>query len=77
MRDLEFKHSVVDYFNNHQSTIRETAKHFGISKSCVHVYLTKIFPNPVSTEILEKNKAERHIRGGNATRQMYLSKKRS
>lgn len=77
MRDLEFKHSVVDYFNNHQSTVRETAKHFGISKSCVYVYLTKILPNSVSTKILEKNKAERHIRGGNATKLKYLSKKRS
>ena len=77
MRDLEFKRLVVDYFNTYQSTVRETTKHFGISKSCVYIYLTKVFPNSVSTQILEKNKTERHIRGGNATKLKYLSKKRS
>ena len=77
MRTLEFKRSIVDYFNSNQSTVRETAKHFGISKSCVYVYLTELFPNPVSEAILMKNKAERHIRGGNATKLKYQLRKKS
>lgn len=71
MRNLEFVQNVVDYFNKHQSTVRKTAKHFNISKSAVHFYLTEIMPNPTSKAILEKNKKERHIRGGLATKAKY------
>lgn len=77
MRDLDFIETVVQYFNENQSTVRETAKHFGISKSSVHLYLTKIMPNSVSAEILKHNKEQRHIRGGQATKNKYLIKKRS
>lgn len=60
------------------ATVRSTAKKFGISKSTVHKDLqnrlprcNKLLYNQVR-EVLEKNKQERHIRGGLATRQKYL-----
>lgn len=72
MLNLTFVKTVVDYFNNHHSTVRKTAEHFGISKSTVYVYLTKIMPNKISREILDYNKSIRHIRGGQATKNKYL-----
>ena len=62
------------YIIENNSTVRATAKIFNVSKSTVHKdvheRLTKI--NPVLYEqaktILEQNKAERHIRGGMATK---------
>lgn len=73
MQDLAFITTVVDYFNEHHSTTRETAKHFNISKSRVHRYLTQTMPNKISSEILAYNKSIRHIRGGEATKNKYLS----
>lgn len=75
MRDLQFVTKVVNYFNSNHSTVRETAAVFGISKSTVHIYLTKVLPNNISAEILEKNKAERHLRGGQATKNKYLKER--
>ena len=65
------------YIIENNSTVRATAKIFNVSKSTVHKdvheRLTKI--NPVLYEqaktILEQNKAERHIRGGMATKKKY------
>ena len=74
MRDLETISAIVKYFNENESTVRETPKHFGISKSSVYNYLTKVMPNKVSTRILKKNKEERHIRGGQATKNKYSRK---
>lgn len=74
MRDLEYVAKVVDYFNSNESTVRETAKKFCISKSAVHRYLTEVMPNETSAMILAKNKAERHIRGGLATKAKYSKK---
>ena len=60
------------------STIRATAKHFGVSKSTVHKDLTERLPQidhhlaDEVRDILDINKSERHIRGGMATRQKYL-----
>ena len=60
------------------ATVRSTAAHFGISKSTVHKDLTyklrMINPSLYSRvkRILSINKSERHIRGGEATRQKYL-----
>ncbi len=58
-------------------TVRQTAKIFGISKSTVHKDVAERLPR-INTElaeqvkeILEQNKAERHIRGGEATRKKY------
>jgi len=56
---------------------RAAAKQFGISKSTVHKDLSQRLPTFNRTlylqvkEILEQNKAERHIRGGIATRRKY------
>lgn len=77
MRNMDFVKDVVDYFNNNESTVRQTAEYYSISKSTVHLYLTKVMPNQTSKEILAKNKAEWHIRGGQATKDKYLRKKRS
>lgn len=76
MHDLDFVGSVVDYFNANRSTVRATAKHFGISKTTVYYYLTKVMPNDVSEEILQYNKSVRSIRGGQATKNKWLSTKR-
>ena len=61
-----------------QYIIEQNAKKFGISKSTVHKDLTdrleKINPQLASQarQVLEVNKAERHIRGGMATKEKYL-----
>ena len=74
MRDIDEIKKVVKYFNNHETTVRDTAKHCNISKSTVYTYLTKVMPTTEALKKLEKNKAERHIRGGEATRKKYLEK---
>jgi len=59
------------------ATVRSAASHFGISKSTVHKDLQQRLPNCNRSlyqqvrQVLELNKAERHIRGGMATRQKY------
>lgn len=65
------------------ATVRNAASYFGVSKSTVHKDLTQrlkyVNPglyNPVK-EILEHNKSERHLRGGEATRQKYLKSYRN
>lgn len=71
------------YIIENNSTVRATAKIFNVSKSTVHKdvheRLTKI--NPVLYEqaktILEQNKAERHIRGGMATKKKYENIKKN
>ncbi len=65
------------YIIEHQTTIRATARHFGISKSTVHKDLTERLEKVNHglyvqvKQVLEVNKAERHIRGGMATREKY------
>lgn len=60
------------------ATVRNAAKHFGISKSTVHKDLSQRLPhcNKALYDqvrcVLDTNKAQRHIRGGIATRQKYL-----
>lgn len=66
-----------EYIIDNMATVRSTAKVFGISKSTVHqdvtVRLAKA--NPVLygkvRDVLQKNKDERHIRGGMATKLKY------
>ena len=59
------------------ATVRAAAKHFGISKSTVHKALTprlRLCNYPLYVQVrrvLDKNKQERHIRGGMATRRKY------
>jgi putative DeoR family transcriptional regulator (stage III sporulation protein D) len=69
---------LANYIIEHQCTVRDAAARFGISKSTVHKdvtqKLTKV--NPVLhtdvKNVLNHNKAERHLRGGEATRMKYL-----
>ena len=69
---------VAQFIVSSNATVRETAKKFGVSKSTVHKDITdrieKLDPAlAVSVRrVLEINKAERHIRGGLATKEKYL-----
>ena len=59
------------------ATVRAAARHFGISKSTVHKDLQQRLPQcnkllyKQVRKILDENKAQRHIRGGMATRRKY------
>ena len=70
---------VAKFIIDRNATVRETAKKFGISKSTVHKDVTerliKINPNLAgeARRVLEVNKSERHIRGGLATKEKYMS----
>lgn len=63
------------------ATVRAAAKHFGISKSTVHKDLSQRLPQcnkllyKQVRQILEENKAQRHIRGGLATQKKYKQNK--
>ena len=65
------------YIIEHQATVRSAEKQFGISKSTVHKDLSQRLPAFNRAlylqvkEVLDLNKAERHIRGGIATRRKY------
>lgn len=68
---------------DNKTTVREAAKKFGISKSTVHKDITEKlskFNHKLFLEvekILQQNKSERHLRGGEATKQKYLKNKNS
>lgn len=68
---------VAEYIISSKATIRKTAKVFGVSKSTIHKDMTERLPkiNPQiaieAKNILDFNKAERHIRGGRATKMKY------
>ena len=65
------------YIIENKATVRAAAAKFGISKSTVHKDLSERLPTfnkPLYLQVkavLEENKAERHIRGGIATRKKY------
>ena len=65
------------YIVENNATVRSTAQRFGISKSTVHKDVTqtlKIINKSLYLDVksvLEKNKEERHIRGGEATKNKY------
>lgn len=65
------------YIIENRTTVRAAAQKFGISKSTVHKDISERLPqfNRVLyqqvKEVLEVNKAQRHIRGGIATRKKY------
>jgi len=69
--------SEAEYILSTGSTVRKTAKKFMISKSTVHKDMTErlmAINKQLALrvrEVLEKNKSERHIRGGYATKQKY------
>mgnify|MGYP001404327160 FL=1 len=68
---------VAKYIIDTGATVREAAKVFKVSKSTIHKDMSERLPkvDPITYEkvkkILEKNKAERHIRGGFATKMKY------
>lgn len=69
--------ALAAYIIENRATVRAAAKKFGISKSTVHKDLSDRLPQFNRTlylrvkEVLEENKAQRHIRGGIATRKKY------
>jgi len=73
--------NLAHYIVNSKDTVRGAAKKFGVSKSTVHKdvseRLLKINPRLAEDvrEILDENKAERHIRGGMATKRKYINMK--
>ena len=72
-RAVELAHYIIDS----KDTVRGAAKKFGISKSTVHKDIAERLKkiNPALARdvrvILDENKAERHIRGGMATKRKY------
>lgn len=68
------------YIIENQSTVRSAAARFGVSKSTVHKDLTERLPRINAAlykqvrHLLDVNKAERHIRGGLATREKFRKK---
>ena len=72
--------AIAHYIIESNATVRQAAKHFGISKSTVHKDVTERLEKinaalALQTRaILEVNKSERHIRGGLATKEKYQHK---
>ena len=70
-------YELAQYIISTSSTVRATAKKFRVSKSTVHKDVTErlLELNPVMAaevkDVLESNKAERHLRGGMATKEKY------
>ncbi len=70
----------ANYITENEATVRSTAKHFNISKSTVHKDVTQRLKHinlslyAEVKKILDKNKAQRHIRGGMATKIKYQKK---
>ena len=68
---------IANYIIETKCTVREAAKKFGISKSTVHKDISErlVKLNPRLSEqvriVLDENKAQRHIRGGIATKNKY------
>lgn len=78
-RVIDISHYIVDT----RATVRQAAAVFGVSKSTVHKDVTERLPR-VSKDlskkvkrVLDRNKAERHIRGGEATRRKYRRQKKA
>ena len=69
--------SLAQYIIENKATVRSAARKFGISKSTVHKDISErlpLFNRPLYLqvkEVLDVNKAQRHIRGGIATRKKY------
>ena len=73
---------LAEYLVENNATVRSAAGHFNISKSTVHKDITGRLArvNPalyrLAKQVLEVNKSERHLRGGEATKAKYLLKKK-
>ena len=72
----------AEYIAQHGATVRQTARIFGVSKSTVHKDMETRLPQLSSAlaakvaAVFARNKAERHLRGGQATKRRYAQKKR-
>lgn len=72
---------LAEYIIENNATVRAAAKQFGISKSSVHKDVTERLEKSDRDlylrvrAVLERNKAERHLRGGEATRVKYRGEK--
>ena len=68
---------LASYIIENNATVRNAAKKFGISKSTVHKDVTQTLKTTNKLmycevkKILDKNKRERHLRGGEATKEKY------
>jgi len=68
------------YIIENEATVRDAARRFGVSKSTVHKDITERLPEldrglyRLAREVLDRNKAERHLRGGAATRRKYTGR---
>lgn len=66
-----------EYLIEHQATVRSCAKVYGVSKSTVHKDVTQVLKTVNKwlykevQKVLQKNKQERHLRGGEATKNKY------
>lgn len=73
--------SLAEYIVEHKATVRDAASAFNISKSTVHKDITERLWSVNRTlakeakKILDENKATRHIRGGQATKDKYERKR--
>ena len=74
--------NIAEFILERRETVRGAAAHFGCSKSTVHKDLSQRLPgcnkhlyNQVR-HILDNNKAERHIRGGLATKRKYENRRK-
>ncbi len=74
---------LAEWIIDNRATVRAAAERFGVSKSTVHKDMTERLRqiDRLSYEkvrlIMEQNKAERHIRGGNATKQKFNKQKQT
>ena len=83
MKDYISKRAILlaEYIIEHKATVRKAAKEFNISNSTVHKDITErlLLINQAlakeAKQVLEENKAARHIRGGLATKQKYEHQK--
>ena len=70
-----------EYIIENRTTVRDSARAFGVSKSTVHKDLTHRLPHiniglyKEVREVLDVNKEERHLRGGEATKQKYMKRR--
>ena len=68
---------IASYIVEEKQTVRNAAEHFGVSKSTVHKDITQKLPETDKAlyrkvrRVLDVNKAERHLRGGQATKEKY------
>ena len=74
---------LAEYIVETGDTVRGTSKIFGVSKSTIHKDVSqRLYEiNPALARevrrVLQKNKAERHLRGGKATQIKYLKKRKA